>query len=242
MRFAVRSIALGVGLTALLAAAGPDYDRAKKLFNTTEFEQSLKVLQAIPDKDGAVYELIGRNLFLLGDFKKSTRSAGKGGASGSGQLGNRPLGGTRLRTPCGDFQRPDGSGIRLTRPSILREVRPTESAQSGSAERSLRVLPGGSRHSWAAAWTKPKPRLRRLPASTPARGTGPGQAGREAQGVLRAPKSSCGAPSKSRPNASDGSSIWHVPVQTGPVPGSRAEPGEGRTDRAQQSEADVRQG
>ena len=77
MRFAVRSIALGVGLTALLAAAGPDYDRAKKLFNTTEFEQSLKVLQAIPDKDGAVYELIGRNLFLLGDFKKSTEALEK---------------------------------------------------------------------------------------------------------------------------------------------------------------------
>ena len=77
MRFAVRSIALGLGLTAVLVAAGPDYDRAKKLFNATEFEQSLKVLQAIPDKDGPVYELIGRNLFLLGDFKKSTEALEK---------------------------------------------------------------------------------------------------------------------------------------------------------------------
>jgi tetratricopeptide (TPR) repeat protein len=77
MRFPVRAIALGLGLAALVWAAGPEYDRAKKLFNSTEFEQSLKVLQAIPDKDGAVYELIGRNLFLLGDFRKSSEALEK---------------------------------------------------------------------------------------------------------------------------------------------------------------------
>jgi tetratricopeptide (TPR) repeat protein len=77
MRFPVRAIALGLGLTALVWAGGPEYDRAKKLFNSTEFEQSLTVLQAIPDKDGAVYELIGRNLFLMGDFKKSSEALEK---------------------------------------------------------------------------------------------------------------------------------------------------------------------
>ena len=53
-------------------AGGPEYDQARKLYNLTEFEQSLKILQAIPQKDGAVYELIGRNYYMQGDFKSAT--------------------------------------------------------------------------------------------------------------------------------------------------------------------------
>jgi Flp pilus assembly protein TadD len=53
-------------------AAGPEFDQARKLYNLTEFDQSLRILQAIPQKDGAVYNLIGRDYYMQGDFKKAT--------------------------------------------------------------------------------------------------------------------------------------------------------------------------
>src|ERR1035438_6389997 len=44
------------GFACLAWASGPDLDRANKLYNITEFQQSLEVLQAVPNKDAAVYE------------------------------------------------------------------------------------------------------------------------------------------------------------------------------------------
>jgi Flp pilus assembly protein TadD len=58
-------------------AAGPEFDRARKLYSLTEFDQSLKILQVIPQKDGAVYDLIGRNYYMRGDFKKATEALEK---------------------------------------------------------------------------------------------------------------------------------------------------------------------
>jgi tetratricopeptide (TPR) repeat protein len=55
-------------------AAGPEYEQARKLYNLTEFDQSLKILEAIPQKDGAIYELAGRNYYMQGDFKKATEA------------------------------------------------------------------------------------------------------------------------------------------------------------------------
>ena len=63
-----------VGLAGLAWAAGGDLDRANKLYNVTEFQQSLEVLQAVPNKDAAVYELMGRNYYGLGDFRKATEA------------------------------------------------------------------------------------------------------------------------------------------------------------------------
>ena len=68
------SIVVCVGLSW---AAGPELERARKLYNLTEFQQSLKVLQAIPNKDGAVYELMGRDYYGQGEFKKATESLEK---------------------------------------------------------------------------------------------------------------------------------------------------------------------
>ena len=59
------------GFACLAWAAGPDLDRANKLYNITEFQQSLEVLQAVPNRDAAVYELMGRNYYGLGDFRKA---------------------------------------------------------------------------------------------------------------------------------------------------------------------------
>lgn len=59
-------------LAGSLAAADANLEHARKLYNLTEFEQSLKVLQAIPEKDAEVLEWIGRNQYMMGDYKKAT--------------------------------------------------------------------------------------------------------------------------------------------------------------------------
>jgi tetratricopeptide (TPR) repeat protein len=65
----------------LLAASGGDFEQARKFYNLTEFDQSLKVLLAIPEKDAAVYEFIGRNYYMQGEYKKATESLDKAAAS-----------------------------------------------------------------------------------------------------------------------------------------------------------------
>jgi Flp pilus assembly protein TadD len=63
--------------TVLLLGGSPTLEQARKHYNRTEFEQSLKVLQAIPTKDAAVYELIGRNQYMQGEYKKATEALDK---------------------------------------------------------------------------------------------------------------------------------------------------------------------
>jgi Flp pilus assembly protein TadD len=71
---------LAIALGGLAWAAGPDLDRARKLYHLTEFQQSLEVLQAVPNKDAAVYELMGRNYYGQGEFKKATEALEKAAA------------------------------------------------------------------------------------------------------------------------------------------------------------------
>jgi len=65
-----------VGLLVFAASVGwagsAELGQARKLYNFTEFEQSLKVLQAIPDKDGPVYELMGRNYYMQADYRRAS--------------------------------------------------------------------------------------------------------------------------------------------------------------------------
>jgi tetratricopeptide (TPR) repeat protein len=66
-------------LVALLGATGlwagsAELDTAHKYYNCTKFEESLKVLDSIPDKDGAVFELTGRNYYMQGDYKKAAEA------------------------------------------------------------------------------------------------------------------------------------------------------------------------
>ena len=58
-------------------AGGPELDRARKLYDSTEFEQSLKVLQAVPQKDAEVWELIGRNHYMLADYHRASEALEK---------------------------------------------------------------------------------------------------------------------------------------------------------------------
>jgi tetratricopeptide (TPR) repeat protein len=52
-------------------------ERARKLYSLTDFDGSLKVLQAIFTKDAAVHELTGRNYYMLGEYKKAAESLEK---------------------------------------------------------------------------------------------------------------------------------------------------------------------
>jgi tetratricopeptide (TPR) repeat protein len=64
--------ALTVGLVWVGWAAGPRFDEARRLYDATDFQQSLRVLNAIPEKDAEVHALMGRNYFMLADFKKAS--------------------------------------------------------------------------------------------------------------------------------------------------------------------------
>jgi tetratricopeptide (TPR) repeat protein len=66
-----------LALASLAWAGGPDLDRARKLYNLTEFRQSLEVLHAVSNPDGTVFELMGRNYYGQGDFKKATEALEK---------------------------------------------------------------------------------------------------------------------------------------------------------------------
>ncbi|PWU12261.1 MAG: hypothetical protein C5B51_00810 [Terriglobia bacterium] len=68
----VNALALLTGFVALVRAGTSDLDQARKYYDLTDFDQSLKILHALPQRDGAVYELLGRNYFMTGDFKKAT--------------------------------------------------------------------------------------------------------------------------------------------------------------------------
>jgi tetratricopeptide (TPR) repeat protein len=68
----VKRFAAFLVLTPLLLAAGPDLDKARKLYNSTDFDASLQVLRSIPQKDGPVYELMGRDYFMQGEYKKAS--------------------------------------------------------------------------------------------------------------------------------------------------------------------------
>jgi tetratricopeptide (TPR) repeat protein len=73
----MRAIAFILASSVLAAAADTDVERARKLYLLTDFEQSLKVLNAVPAKDGEVWALIGRNYYMMGDYKKASEALDK---------------------------------------------------------------------------------------------------------------------------------------------------------------------
>lgn len=70
----VLSVTLGWG-------ASPALDHARKLYQITDFEGSLKVLRAIPERDAAVNEWMGRDYYMLTDYKKATEALEKAAAA-----------------------------------------------------------------------------------------------------------------------------------------------------------------
>jgi cytochrome c-type biogenesis protein CcmH/NrfG len=68
----VRLAGLVLAALSLQAASGPEWEQARKLYETTEFDRALKILHAMSLKDAAVYDLMGRGHYMLGDYKKAT--------------------------------------------------------------------------------------------------------------------------------------------------------------------------
>jgi tetratricopeptide (TPR) repeat protein len=60
-----------LGFTTLVGAADAELEKARKLYNLTDFDRSLNVLHEIPVKNGAVYELMGHNYYMQGEYKKA---------------------------------------------------------------------------------------------------------------------------------------------------------------------------
>jgi tetratricopeptide (TPR) repeat protein len=59
--------------TALLVwAGGAGFEEARKLYQLSNFQESLALLRELPNKDAAAWELIGRNYYGEADFKKAT--------------------------------------------------------------------------------------------------------------------------------------------------------------------------
>jgi Flp pilus assembly protein TadD len=61
-------------LGVCVQAANLDWGRANNLYQRTEYQQSLAVLQALPDKDAAALQLMGQDFFMLGEYKKATET------------------------------------------------------------------------------------------------------------------------------------------------------------------------
>jgi tetratricopeptide (TPR) repeat protein len=69
MRVGLLFLAVALGLQA---AKPPAWDKARELYQRTEYHQSLDQLNKIQDRDAQVLQLIGQNWFMLGEYKKAS--------------------------------------------------------------------------------------------------------------------------------------------------------------------------
>ncbi len=67
-----KPIALALSFVCVALGAGPEFDRARKLYNSTDFDGSLNILQSMPAKDSEVLALMGQDFYMLTDYKKAT--------------------------------------------------------------------------------------------------------------------------------------------------------------------------
>ena len=68
----LRSLTLVLGLACALWAADPDVEHARKLFNYTNYDEALKVLQGIPSKTPEIWALIGRASYFEANYKQAS--------------------------------------------------------------------------------------------------------------------------------------------------------------------------
>lgn len=68
----MKGLLLIFGTAGLLAAGSSELERARNLYDLTAFDQSLRVLEAIAEKNAAIYDLMGRDYYMQGDYKRST--------------------------------------------------------------------------------------------------------------------------------------------------------------------------
>jgi tetratricopeptide (TPR) repeat protein len=70
-------LAAGLFTSSLLWAGGSSLDQARKLYDLTEYEQSIQILNGISQKSAAALELLGRNYYMQADYKKATEALEK---------------------------------------------------------------------------------------------------------------------------------------------------------------------
>jgi tetratricopeptide (TPR) repeat protein len=66
-------LALGFAVFLCVLTASPSED-ARLRYERTDYHGALKILEPLPEKGGAVYALIGKSYFHLGEFKKASEA------------------------------------------------------------------------------------------------------------------------------------------------------------------------
>ena len=70
---------IGILLAVSCGFAQDSLQRAEELYNKTDYKESLELLRTVPPRDvfptqASVYNLIGRDYFMLGEYKKATEA------------------------------------------------------------------------------------------------------------------------------------------------------------------------
>lgn len=68
----MREFVIAVLFSAALYAAGPELNRARDLYQRTQYQESLQVLAPIAKKDPAAQQLMGQDYYMLADYKRAT--------------------------------------------------------------------------------------------------------------------------------------------------------------------------
>jgi len=76
----MRYVLLVFSVGTLLAAGPALDDRARKLFETTDYQESLALLASVVDKNAAELAIMGQDYFMLGEYRKSTEALEKAAA------------------------------------------------------------------------------------------------------------------------------------------------------------------
>jgi tetratricopeptide (TPR) repeat protein len=61
-------------LPTLAGGSNLEWSRANNLYQRTEYRQSLTALEKLPTKDAATLQLMGQDLYMLGEYKKATEA------------------------------------------------------------------------------------------------------------------------------------------------------------------------
>ncbi len=74
----MRKLLLLLSVGALLAAETPSpLERARQLYNRTDYEEALRILEQVRNKDANVYLLMGQCQYMQGDAKKASETLHK---------------------------------------------------------------------------------------------------------------------------------------------------------------------
>lgn len=61
-------------VATVVCAAAPDLERARKLYDRTDYDGAVRALQALPEQTAETHELAGKSYYMMSDFKKASES------------------------------------------------------------------------------------------------------------------------------------------------------------------------